>query len=737
MASIRIARQYIGRALQIRSPYFGVARTIHQSASQIDREAKKNSSWNTSLSDRTNDKKGKGKEGPLPFDQKDSGPSILSSTAEDGMYKPKPLTAEWEGKRLTPEQMEAAKHFHNLGINADLSRQLAVSHDHIQRPTLSQALFLKAVRKQSDIILRASTASGKSFAALLSALNKNPNLFEKVREELQDNSKSNKIQNIQTIIVVPTRELALQYGNWAKDLVPESLHKKLKTIVDVRYYTKQVTAAEHLKELRKDTPRNLVITAKLFWQLLQEKNSDRFLIRNLKTLMLDEVDEMLNLPGKFPNQKAIWRHSKHPPPALEAMKMIMALRKTHSSGELMPMSGLEDEKQLNRLPKDVRDNNLTAAKTIERNKKAEESINAEANQEGDSNVPRFSTSPLQLVVMSATANAVLRHFLGARTGWLRTGIRDPITNVELGKWIDTTGLSTGVKKADEMEGIRILPIGTSFPVQVPKEINHFSVVVDDVSQSANTPEDEIDNSTDPSIGWRNLKNLKSVDQSEVIRNATATDKPELDTAMLTCLAFIYATQGVRKGMLVIPDTLSLFSVMTFLREVGVPVQAFHEYQSAQSAQSESQLDEEEFLLVTSKSTIRGLDVPGGLSHIFILGVDAIGDASTYTHIAGRVSRLGSHTGNQEEVHQRPVGSVITLLHGLSKQDSIQDGRYASKSLQKRQGEAVKQEGNGVQSRKLIYRSSQEEIKMLSIYKQLSLPLQKILPLKAKVESSDD
>ncbi|PWN32275.1 P-loop containing nucleoside triphosphate hydrolase protein [Meira miltonrushii] len=590
--------------------------------------------------------------------------------------------------------MEAAKHFHNLGINTDLCKQLVASYDHIHRPTLSQALYLKAVRKQTDIILRASTATGKSFAALLSALNKDPTLFDKVREGMQDGIKGNKLQNIQTIIVVPTRELALQYGNWAKSLVPESLHQKLSTIVNVKYYTKQITASEHLKELRKETPRILVIKAKLFWQLLQEKDADRFLIRNLKTLILDEVDEMLELPGKFPNQKVIWKHSKHPPPALEAMKMIMTLRKTHSSGELMPMSGLENEKQLNRLPEDVRDRNLTFVKTLERNKKASsETSSDEANQQGGSNLPRFSTSPLQLVVMSATANAVLRHFLGARTGWLRTGIRDPVTNVELGKWIDTTGLSSGVKKADEMEGIRILPVGTSFPVQVPKEINHFSVVVDDVPD---TPEGEGDNSaTGPSIGWRNLKNLKSNESNEVIRNATktTTDKPELNTAMLTCLAFIYATQGVRKGMLVIPDNLSIFSVMTFLREVGVPVQAFHEYQASQSNADA----EEEFLLVTSKATIRGLDVPGGLSHIFILGVDAIGDASTYTHIAGRVSRLGSHVGTQEEVHQRPAGSVITLLHGLSKQD----------------------------------------VKMSSIYKQLSLPLQKIQPLKTKVEPSSD
>lgn len=721
MASTRLARRCIGPFLQIRSPYTAVVRTIHQAASNVGGEAKRGSALNTPVGNHTNDWKGKARERSDATDDKGK-ISMLSSTAQDGVYKSKPLTPEWEGKRLTQEQMEAAKHFHNLGIQTDLCKQLVASYDFIQKPTLSQALYLKAVRKQSDIILRASTASGKSFAALISALNRNPDLFDKVREEMQDGLKSKKLRTIQTIIVVPTRELALQYRTWAKDLVPESLHPKLNTIVDVRYYSKEVEAKEHLKELHRDTPRTLVITAKLFWQLLQEKDAERFLIRNLKMLVLDEVDDMLELPGKFPNQKAIWRHNKHPPPALEAMKTIMKLRKTHSSGELMPMAGLEDEKQLNRIPKNVRDKNLTIAKMLEREQKAVDANSDEAS----SNLPRFSTSPLQLIVMSATANAVLRHFLGARTGWLRTGLRDPITKVEQGKWIDTTGLSSGVKKADEMEGIRILPVGTTFPVQVPKEINHFSVVVDDVPESVSTSKGEQQGKAiNPSIGWRNLKNPQSGELSKVKRKNTLASKAEFNTSMLTCLAFIFATQGVRKGMLVIPDTFSLTSVVTFLSEIGVPVRAFHEFQLSQSEQTKkvssttSEEEEDEFLLVTSKSTIRGLDVPGGLTHIFILGIDAIGDAATYTHIAGRVSRLGKHTESQEEIHQRPTGSVITLLHGLGEKDAIRDYRYPSKALPR------------VQKNNLTYHTSLEEVKMLSIYSQLSLPLQKIQPLKSK------
>ncbi|MCO5565414.1 hypothetical protein L7F22_019087 [Adiantum nelumboides] len=716
MASARLARGWIVRNVQIRSVYSTTTfvRTIHQSASYVDKESKKSSSssssssssWHTSSIERIDSKKGKA----ITKDEKNS-PSINLSSAEEETYKPKSLTSEWEGKRLTQEQMNAAKHFYNLGIQSDLCNQLVSTNDHIQKPTLSQAIFLKSIRKQSDIIFRAGTGSGKSFVALLSALNKTPDIFDKVREEMKDGFKIKKVKNIQTIIVVPTRELALQYGNWSKALVPESIHEKLKTIVDVRYYSKQVTAREHLKELHKQTPTILVITAKLLWQLLQEKDADRFLIRNLKMLVLDEVDEMLNLPGKFPNQKVIWRHSKHPPPGLELMKKIMSLRKTHSSGKILPMSGLEDEKQLNRIPKDVRDRTLTIAKSIERKQNVGE----------EEDLPRFSTTPLQLVLMSATANAVLRHFFGARTGWLRTGIRDPITKNELGKWIDTTGLSNGVKKADEMEGVRILPIGTSFPVQIPKEINHFSVVIDDV------PTQQDQDQQQPSIGWRNLKNLKSNDDSEKRRIGKMTnDKSELKTSMLTCLAFIFATQGVRKGMLVIPDSFSLTEITTFLRQIGVPVKPFHEFQS----QSETEIGEEdEFLLVTSKSTIRGLDVPGGLTHIFILGLDAIGDATTYTHIAGRVSRLGKHTNDQqqEELHQRPLGSVITLLHGLNKQDSIQDGRYAYKLLK----------DNKNNSSKFPFHSSQEEVKMSSIFKQLSIPLQTIKPLKSKLQTSDD
>lgn len=66
--------------------------------------------------------------------------------------------------------------------------------------------------------------------------------------------------------------------------------------------------------------------------------------------------------------------------------------------------------------------------------------------------------------MSVMVNVVLWYFFGVWIGWLRIGIWDLIIKNELGKWIDMIGLSNGVKKVDEMEGVWILLIGILFLV---------------------------------------------------------------------------------------------------------------------------------------------------------------------------------------------------------------------------------------------------------------------------------
>ncbi|KAE8230695.1 hypothetical protein CF326_g4296, partial [Tilletia indica] len=79
---------------------------------------------------------------------------------------------------------------------------------------------------------------------------------------------------------------------------------------------------------------------------------------------------------------------------------------------------------------------------------------------------------------------------------------------------------------------------------------------------------------------------------------------------------------------------------------------------------------------------RGLDLPV-LTHVFIVGIEAIGDAVWYTHLAGRASRIGpsvefatipqrpiidqdADSGAKDKVQQtlRPLAKVITLIRGL-------------------------------------------------------------------------
>lgn len=643
---------------------------------------------------------------------------------------------------------DASVQFENLGLNQTLSRQVISAIPNIIRPTTAQTALIPILQKLNDVIIRAHTGTGKSFGLLLGLLN-----FPRII--LQSRNSEKRVRAISSIVVVPSKELALQYQYWAHQLFPKHFHPELSSVIQTRFRTSDIGIEEHLDQLKNDPPHVLVITANLLQDLIQKPRGSPILgIATLRTLVLDEADYLLDLPSRFPSHKQIWNHMKHPSAGLAVLNHFMRYRSTYSGGAPMPNAGLESSKR----PRGTSDVNaeirmkvhqgndeLQNRRLAGKNKKVSGKFNLAAPR-----LQMVEDRSLQLVVISATANAVLRHFLGGRTGWLRTGLRNE-RGEETGKWLDITGLSRRIKKADEIErmpGDISQEVGR-FPLQLPRELLHGCVVVDEVPR-------ESDGQSQPP--WRNLNTAvargeasnstkthgKEMDRTDKARNThvvspTTLANGTIDPLLLTMLAYFFASQSIQRGLALIPPTWSLKQTKSFLSSLDVPVREIHD------ANDNQQGLPQEVLFLLHSTNARGLDIPGGVSHVFNVGLDSVRDSTMYTHLAGRAARIGQQMSedvnripvdsmmrpNEDDEqsihptrvnanpspHTRPPGFVITLIRGLSVDQVRHNRKLRQSSIQENSAD-----NDG--SDKLPFVAS-SELKMALIYKRLHLRPQHI------------
>jgi hypothetical protein len=548
--------------------------------------------------------------------------SVSTKPPNDALFLSKGKERERTEKSSALE--EAAKTFESAGLNARLSLQLVNAFPTIRSPTSAQQALLAAISQDNDIILRAHTGTGKSFALLLGLLNK-PRLV--VRDERSGSSSSSK--RITSIVVVPSQELALQYRSWAKQLFPQNMQHTLPSVISVMYRDKKMSIDRHLQHLINYPPHILVITATLFNDMLKLQKGPPILgISTLRTLVLDESDALLDLPGRFPSQKVVWNFLKHPPDALQAVNTILKDRSTFSGGEPLPSAGIETA--TSGVTADMR------RRLHQGNDILHQRSPSDKNNKFVVNVSKGvvrGEKPLQLIAVSATANSVLRNFLGAKTGWIRTGLRDDLKR-EMGKWLDLTGLSKGVNKGIEVAGLEELS-KSGWALQLPKELKHSCVVVDEPTGDGDA------------VNWRPLnptlarRGREGMDGEEVeadkegipdqmdpetgrvgplIVAPTLSSTPTLDEHLLTCLAFLYASQPVGRSLALIPATWSLMKTRAFLAQLDVPVRLLHE-----TEQEDDKKTDDEALYVIQANSVRGLDFPGGLSHVFCVGIDSVRD----------------------------------------------------------------------------------------------------------------
>ncbi|NLY44765.1 MAG: DEAD/DEAH box helicase [Tissierella sp.] len=171
--------------------------------------------------------------------------------------------------------------FRRLGISEDLEK--ALMKEGITKPTPVQEQAIPELLKGKDVIAQAHTGTGKTFAFML---------------PIMENIDMDK-PYIQSLIITPTRELAIQITNEAKKLAED------RGISILAVYGGQ-DVERQLRQLKRGV--NIVIgTPGRLLDHIRRKTID---LSQVKMIVLDEADEMLNMGFLKDVEDIIYKTSK-------------------------------------------------------------------------------------------------------------------------------------------------------------------------------------------------------------------------------------------------------------------------------------------------------------------------------------------------------------------------------------------------------------------------------------------
>ncbi len=159
------------------------------------------------------------------------------------------------------------KSFNNLGIN--LLVEDILNQQGIEQPTPIQEKAIPEVMAGKDVIAKAQTGTGKTLAFLLPIL-----------QNLDSNA-----DYIQALIVTPTRELALQ--------ITAEIQKFAEKMDDVHVLA--VYGGQDVEQQLKKLKRNISIVVATPGRLLDHVRRETIDLSQVKTLVLDEADQMLHI----------------------------------------------------------------------------------------------------------------------------------------------------------------------------------------------------------------------------------------------------------------------------------------------------------------------------------------------------------------------------------------------------------------------------------------------------------
>ncbi|MBI1672886.1 DEAD/DEAH box helicase [Shewanella sp. DW31] len=173
--------------------------------------------------------------------------------------------------------------FAELGLNSALLKALPASLKH---PTKVQQLTIPAILAGRDLLALAQTGSGKTLAFGL------PLLQQLLQQQTQlQGTKSVQAPNAQALVLVPTRELALQVTE-----ALQAVASQLSTSLNIQLLCGGVALEDQLAELAAK-PQVLVATPGRLLDLCKQAHVS---LDSIKHLVLDEADRLLEM-GFWPD----------------------------------------------------------------------------------------------------------------------------------------------------------------------------------------------------------------------------------------------------------------------------------------------------------------------------------------------------------------------------------------------------------------------------------------------------
>jgi superfamily II DNA/RNA helicase len=179
----------------------------------------------------------------------------------------------------------AEKTFADYNVRADIVESLAEAG--ITHPFPIQAMTLPVALSGHDIIGQAKTGTGKTLGFGIPALQRVVGPDDKGFDKLPAPGAP------QALVIVPTRELAVQVANDLQNAARKR-NARITTIYGGRAYEPQVEALQKGVEVVVGTPGRLI-------DLYKQKH---LVLKNVKMVILDEADEMLDL-GFLPDVETL------------------------------------------------------------------------------------------------------------------------------------------------------------------------------------------------------------------------------------------------------------------------------------------------------------------------------------------------------------------------------------------------------------------------------------------------
>ena len=462
----------------------------------------------------------------------------------------------------------------------------------ILHPTSCQKNLIPTLLSGSDLLIKDVTGSGKTLGLVLAALSKSHPFKDSgpMRTEFMEGSASKESlvsefsrssvtsskKYLHTLILVPSRDLALQVTHWIHHLLgllkssstpTFSVQDEILAQKKIQCLISGVDPALQITRLTQNPPQIVVGTPVRTLEILNHDPSPSPLdVSNLQLLIADEIDRLITVPSRYAPIKDKFKHKVHASPGQELIHKIVQSRHEVTFEELKKGRFADPVKK----------------------------------------------TRLQFVACSATLNSNLRLFLRNQKNWLK----DPVI-------MNVSGTKTSPETLCHSAGL----------------VSTKGIYSLDWSQSSHT-EDSKEDTPSEKLEPKRKKELSKTSLEQKEEEALADDDPLMLSSLAhlihsqshkTGIIFAQSTVSVRKLVQNLKDlgldAARLIDVTDYTAEST----------GSKSDTGEPANKRLPKWIVLTEHEARGLDLPH-VETIFILGLPS--SPASYLHMAGRAGRAG-------------------------------------------------------------------------------------------------